>query len=442
MKIGIFAFLLLLMPWSFFGQKGFQWHSNKNKIEIPFQHIYNLIIIPIEVNGAKLNMLLDTGADNSMIFSLPENDSIQFYNSKKIKVRGIGSEEVIEALLSVNNKIKISGYEDDKFPLLIVLNQDVNFSSRLGIPVNGVLGYSFFKDYPIEINYEKQLVTIHKTRKFLEKKKFKKYLKHEISIINNRPYIDVETKIEKDTLNLKLLIDIGLGDGLWLFENNKIKAGDLFFEDILGRGLNGQIVGKKSRVKAVKIAKFALTEALVSYPYEMYFPKIGIIEGRNGSLGGEILHRFNIIIDYEQKSLYLKKNSKFKKPFDYNMSGIVIQHNGIEFVQEAVRLETKSGGYGIQVDGALDNFKNNNFKYKFSLKPIFEVASVRKGSPADLVGIQPGDKIIKINRRSTHGYSIQKINDLLQSEDGKWIYMDIERNSKLIAFEFQLKKML
>ncbi|TPD73525.1 PDZ domain-containing protein [Flavobacterium microcysteis] len=441
MKLRLLVLFLLVLPCLIFAQEGFQWNSNKNKIEIPFQHIYNLIIIPVEINNVKLNMLLDTGADNSMIFSLPENDSIQFKNYKKVKVRGIGSEEIIEALLSVDNKIKISSYEDNKFPILIVLDQDVNFSSRLGIPVNGVIGYSFFKECPIEINYQKKIVTIHRTREFLEKKKFKKYLKHPIQIIDKRPYIDVVTKIEEDTLGLKLLIDIGLGDGLWLFENKKIKAGNNYFEDILGRGLNGLIKGKKSRVKSIKVADFTLDEALVSYPEEMYFPKIGIIEGRNGSIGGEILHRFNVILDYQQQYIYLKKNSNFKKPFNYNMSGIVVQHNGVEFVQESIRLQTKSG-YGVKVDGGLDNFNESNFMYKFSLKPVFEIATVRSGSPADLAGLQPGDKIIRINKKKIHGYTIQKISDLLQSEDGKWIYMDVERNSKPIAFKFQLKKIL
>ncbi|MCY1495638.1 hypothetical protein D9M68_295430 [compost metagenome] len=227
---------------------------------------------------------------------------------------------------------------------------------------------------------------------------------------------------------------------MWLFENNDIKAGDVFFEDILGRGLNGPVIGKRSRVEAVKIADFTLNEALVSYPYQSYFPKVGVVNGRNGSLGGEILHRFNIIIDYQDQFLYLKKNSRFQKPFNYNMSGIVIQHNGIEYVKEEIKLEVKTD-YGRKVDNAI-NVDDTRLKYQFILKPVFEVASVRKGSPADLAGILPGDKISKINKRSIHEYTIQKINDLLQSEEGKWIYIDIERKSTPIAFKFQLKKIL
>lgn len=439
MKFRKLFFILILLPLFTHGQKGFHWNSDKSKIDIPFQHVYNLVIIPVEINGVKLSMLLDTGAESSLIFSLPENDSIEFYNPKKIHVKGLGSEEIIEALQSENNNIKISGYEDDKFPLLIVLNQNVNFSSRLGIPVNGILGYSFFKHNIVEINYQKKIVTIHKERDFLAKKKIKKYLKHPISIINQRPYIDVESKIDSDTLNLKLLIDIGLGDGLWLFEDERIKSGNVFFEDVLGRGLSGEIIGKKSRIKTVKIANFRLNEPLVSYPYRMYLPRIGIIQGRNGSVGGEILSRFNIIIDYKEKFIYLKKNSRFGKPFNYNMSGIEIEHNGIEYVQETLKMET-SPNYGEQQGEVI--YKASDFKYKFSLKPVFQIATVRKDSPAALVGILPGDKIVKINKKSIHQYTIQKINELLQSEDGKWVRIDIERKSKPMEFKFQLKKIL
>ena len=52
------------------------------------------------------------------------------------------------------------------------------------------------------------------------------------------------------------------------------------------------------------------------------------------------------------------------------------------------------------------------------------------------------DKILKINRRDTHSMSIEKINDLLKSEEGKTIEMEIERNSKTYMYTFQLKNII
>jgi len=434
MKIIISLFLYFIFSFGVFSQDGFTWNSNKDKIEIPFQYVFNLIIIPVEVNNVKLNLLLDSGAAQSIIFSLPENDTIQFKDTKKVLARGFGLDDSIEGLFSSNNKAIINGYENLNFELLIILNQDVNFSSRLGINVHGILGYSFFLNNIVEINYEKKKVIVYRNRKILEKKKFKKYERIPLKIIGNRPHINVETQISKDTLDLDLLVDVGLSDGLWLFENDKIKCQDAFFDATLGIGFSGEIKGKKSRVDAIEFAGFLLKKALVAYPYPIYLEKLTFDDKRNGSLGNEVLHRFNLIFDNQGKQLLLKKNSKFDEEFNYDMSCITVEHNGVEYVPELVRLSTSNTTFSYTTSG--------NFKYNFVLKPIFEVTSVSQNSPAGLAGILPNDKIIRINKRKAHYYTIQKINDLLHSEEGKWIYMDVERNGKRIAFKFQLKKIL
>lgn len=434
MKIKISLFLSFLFPLSAFAQDGFLWNSNKNKIEIPFQYVFNLIIIPVEVNNVKLNLLLDSGSEQSIIFSLPENDTIQFKETKRIFARGLGLDDSIEGLVSNGNKAKIDGYINSNFKLLIILNQDINFSSKLGIPVHGILGYSFFLNNIVEINYEKKKVIVYRDRKILNKKRIKSYEKIPLKVIGNRPYIDVETQIGKDTLDLDLLVDVGLSDGLWLFENDKIKCQDAFFDATLGIGFSGEIKGKKSRVDAIDFAGFSLKKPLVAYPYSVYLEKLNFHDKRNGSIGNEVLHRFNLIFDNPGKQILLKKNSKFYEEFNYNMSGLTVEHNGLEYVTELVRLSTSNTTYSYNTGG--------NFKYNFVLKPLFEVATVNENSPASLAGILPQDKIIRINKRKAHDYTLQNINDLLQSEEGKWIYMDIERNGKRIAFKFQLKKIL
>lgn len=43
-----------------------------------------------------------------------------------------------------------------------------------------------------------------------------------------------------------------------------------------------------------------------------------------GNLGGEILHRFTLILDYGGSKLYLIPNSRFDAPFIGNRSGLVV----------------------------------------------------------------------------------------------------------------------
>jgi S1-C subfamily serine protease len=155
-----------------------------------------------------------------------------------------------------------------------------------------------------------------------------------------------------------------------------------------------------------------------------------------GSVGGEILRRFSVIFDFANESLYLKKNRTYFAPFVYNKSGIEIMHSGVQWVKETVRLQT----FPVTVDYAGYNREKNisNFKYKFQLKPVFEIANVRKKSPAANSGLQKGDVIISINKNPSYNYTLQKINSFLRPEEEKWITLEIERNSQPLKFSFQL----
>lgn len=438
MRLIYLVFFLLVFA-SSFGQNGFQWESEKEKIVVPFTFVDNLIIIPVEINNSKLNMLLDSGSEPSLIFSFPENDTIHLFNTKKIKISGLGNEEIAEGIFSENNIANVSGYTDKGFDLLVILDENLNFSSRIGIPVNGILGYSFFKNNVIEIDYQKQKVTIYKKRKVLVSKRIKSFTPLPISVVNDRAYVNVKTKLDDKSLDLKLLVDTGLGDGLWLFENNFIKSNNNYFEDVLGEGIGGTVFGKKSRLDQIQFSDFKFDSPLVSYPDTASYRQLQIIKNRNGSLGGGILKRFSMIMDYKGETLYLKKNSFYNDPFNYNMSGIEVQHRGIEWVKDELIRDSKPSN-SLNVNDIV--FDNSNLKYKFTLKPVYEIASVRKNSPAQIAGLMVGDKVLKIDKKKVGNLTKQKIDEMLQLEDGKKIEMVIERKGVEMKFVFQLKKML
>lgn len=435
----IYLVFFLLLSLITYGQKGFQWQSDKDKIVLPFTFVDNLIIIPVEINNTKLNMLLDSGSEPSLIFSFPENDSIQLYNTKKIKISGMGNEEMAEGIFSDKNTANVNGFVNNEFDLLVILDENLNFSSRIGIPVNGILGYSFFKNNIIEIDYQKKKVIIYKDRKILNKSRIKSFTPLPISVVNDRAYLNVQAKLDDKELDLKLLVDTGLGDGLWLFENEEIKSNSNYFEDVLGEGIGGTVFGKKSRLNEVQFSKFKFQSPLVSYPDTASYKQLRLIKNRNGSLGGAMLKRFTMIMDYKGEQLYLKKNSFYNDPFNYNMSGIEIQHGGIEWVKEEM-IRDATPLNSLNVNDIV--FDNSNLKYKFTLKPVYVIASVRKNSPAEMAGLSIGDKILKINGRNVSNLPKQKVSEMLQEEDGKTIEIEIERKGINKEFKFKLKKLL
>ena len=140
-------------------QNGFE-ISDPKKTVIPFQLINNLIFIPVNINGVDLTFLLDSGVNETILFSLNEKE-VKFNDTEKIKFSGLGENKNIEGLRSDNNKVNIGkDYQDFKHTVFIILDESINFSSHIGIPVNGIIGYHFFKDQQVEIDYISKKITV------------------------------------------------------------------------------------------------------------------------------------------------------------------------------------------------------------------------------------------------------------------------------------------
>lgn len=431
-------FFGLLIAFSLQAQDNFVIEKSASKVTIPFKLINNLVFIPIKVNGIELNFLLDSGVEETILFSMEEKQEVSFKNVEKIKLRGLGSEEEIEGLKSTNNILETHGLKSENHLLYIILDQSFNLSSHIGIPVNGIIGYKFFRNNLVEINYQKKKVYVHANTDEIHKKLDKKFKEVPITIERSKPYIVATAVVDSVNIPAKLLIDIGNSDAFWIFENSKIKLPKKNFPDFLGKGFSGDIEGHRAKIGKISIDEFNFKKPIVSFPDSSSIRNVKMVPGRIGSVGGEVLKRFTVVLDYADKTLYLRKNSKFSEPFTYNKSGITIQHNGLQWVQETVHLET------VKVATSLDEIEANNkkdgdFKYKFSLKPVFEIVNIRKNSAAERCGLQKGDIIVSINKTIPYKYTLQQINTLLKSEEDIWINMEVERNSLLLKFRFKLE---
>jgi hypothetical protein len=444
-KIGLILLFLIKMNFVF-AQDDFVFDKGVDKISVPIKVINNLIFMPIEVNGVELNFLLDTGVEEIILFSLEDNSGVKFYNSEKINLRGLGSKESIEGLKTTNNILEIPGLKAKNQLIYVILDESFNLSSQIGIPVNGIVGYQFFKDNLVSIDYAKKKLVVSKNNEVNINKIRKKYSEIPITVEKNKPYLLANIYMDLDKeVSVKLLIDNGNSDSVWLFQNlsEKIKVPSRNFDDFLGKGFSGDIEGKRARVSKFSFDKFSFDNPIVAFPDSSSIKSVRMVQNRMGSIGGGILKRFLVVFDYKNEKMYLKKNSDFDEPFTYNKSGLEIQHHGLQWVQETVKLETVPVPVSVGTTFNSSGEKvTDNFKYKFSLKPIFEISNVRKNSPADLCGLKTGDIIVTVNKSPVYTYSLQKINEMFKSEEEKWINLEIERNGQIMKFRFQLLDIL
>lgn len=443
MKKIVVLFSLFLFSLPVLGQEGFVFEKGVDKVNIPFKFINNLIFIPIKVNGVELNFLLDSGVEETILFSMEDKKEVSFFNVEKITLRGLGSEESIEGLKSTNNTLEAKGLKSLNHLLYIVLDQSFNLSSHIGIPVNGIIGYNFLKTNLVEINYERKRITVFRDTEKNRKRIERKFQTVPITIERSKPYISSSIVINSKEVPVKLLIDIGNSDAIWLFENDKksIKIPAKNFEDYLGKGFSGDVEGKRAQIAKFTISKFEFHNPIIAFPDSTSIKNVRMVKDRAGSVGSEIIKRFSVVFDYPNQKMFLKKNNNFSTPFSYNKSGVELQHYGLQWVQETVHLETVPIIIGDAVDKRGNN-SENNFKYKFVLKPIYIIANVRKNSPAAISGLQKGDIVVSINKEPAYQFTLEKINLLLKSEEEKWITFEVERDSQLMKFKFQLLNVL
>lgn len=426
--------LFILLSLSLKGQKGF-YIEKAHKAVIPFERINNVIFIPVTVNGVELTFLLDSGVNETLLFSL-ENKEVDFENVEKMRFSGLGGTSQIEGLSAINNQVQIGeNVKDDAHKIYLILDEDFNFSSHVGIPVNGIIGYSFFKNFLVEINYQTNKITLYDPN--FPPKKIKKFEKIPITIELNKPYITAGVEQTSQEKPSKMLLDLGNGDAVWLFPS--LIPGFQYnrpnIEDFLGRGFNGDIFGKRSRIHSLTIGSHTLLYPLTAMPDEYSIQNLRIVEGRKGSVGSETLRRFHLIFDYPSKNLYLRKNRYFYDPFHFNMSGLDIKHDGMFWEKDLVRIEspkkTSSGNDVVYTE-------RSDYQYRFVLKPEFSVAGVREDSPAYLAGLRKLDKISKINGKNASHFTLNKIFELLKSGEGKLITFEILRSDQKKTFTFEL----
>lgn len=437
LKRSLFVLWLWLFSIVSFGQSKFNLpRTDSDKIR--FQLVDNLIIIPVEINGVDLSFLLDSGVSKPILFNITNIDTLQIKNVETVYLRGLGGGEPVEALKSQNNFFKIGSAINVNQDIFVVFDSSINFTPRLGVDVHGIIGFDLFRDFIVEINYSSKYLKLHKPDNYVYKK-CSNCEQFNLSFYNNKPYIDGEVIIDSEKIPVKLLVDTGSSDALWLFEEDSLNMNpinDYYFIDFLGKGLSGSVYGKRSKVKSFRLKNFLFNDVNVAFPDSTSISYARKHEERNGSISGEILKRFNIIMDYKKARMILKKNNKYKSPFRYNKSGITLEQNGIRVVREKYLEKTSDPFRKSNDENTVISFLE---LYRYNLKPAFSIVELREDSPAKRAGLMISDVIISINGRGTHTMKLQDIIEIFSGDENKLLKLVVERNSNQMRINFRLE---
>ena len=372
--------------------------TNKRQT-VPFKLVRSMVVIQLKINGkGPFNFILDTGVGLMVITDEKLTDSLHITNKRTIKISGLGEREDYEALIAPQLNVNIQGLVSSNVSAAILQKDHFGLSNYAGMPIHGLLGYDFFSQLAVKINFTDTIITVSRPK---DMQVFRKATRVPINIQSGKPYMNAGVVLPDGIFkNAKLLIDLGAGHALSMenietLPQNSIPAN-------LGIGLNGLIQGHINRIKEISIGNYKISNIISSFPSESRDRNIAV--SRDGSVGIGILKRFNIIFNYAEGVMYLKPNLNFKEPSEHDMSGL--------------------GYYLLGKD------------YQHLI-----VETVDKGSPGDESGIEVDDEITAINFRPVSRLNMQQIDDLFRSRDGRSILIEIcRKKNTYITLAMKLRR--
>ncbi|MHB9056685.1 MAG: aspartyl protease family protein [Paludibacteraceae bacterium] len=377
--------------------------KSKRVASIPFRMAGSYILIETSINGSTtLNFVLDTGLKGTMITGIHSEDSVSLPQGKIVSIRGLGLNDSIQAYQSRNNLLKIGNLKFPDKDILVLTNNLIDFSSITGEKINGILGAEVLKDYIIEINYTRQRINFYLHDSFTVPGK---YARIPAIVVGGKMYINANVTSSNVTKeNLAMLIDTGAEIGAWFqtVRDDAFIMPDKKIHGYIGEGLNGEIHGYYAVVDSLWIGPYCLKNPIVTFPDSVYIVDFIMRSSRDGTLGNQIMKRFDSFIDFKTPALYLKPNRMFADRFSFNIAGI-------EMIQ--------------------------NYPFFFEIR----VNKVWKNSTADLKGIKPEDLILEVDRQPAFTMKLTEIRKIFETSRKRPLHVVIQRGDDVMDFFLDMK---
>ena len=370
---------------------------------IHFELVGSYVVVKVKINDSPpLNLILDSGIRNTIITELMAGDKISLNYSDVKELMGLGGKDHLDAYASNSNILKLGKLKLENKSVYVLKTDVFNLSKHSGTKINGLVGIDFFQDYAVDIDYT------HKRVRFYDPKTLtlpKGYGVMPIILEGQKMFVEL-TVVQSDNTRkqVKMLLDTGAELNAWFqtFTKGSVHLPEKSIQGTIGEGFSGIITGKYGHIPQICFGEFCLKNPIVSFPDSASISSIIALSRRDGTIGSQLLSRFNLIIDYSQKLLYFKPNQNFNNRYSYNVAGIEI----------------------IQI---LPNVA------------LSEVLDVWANSPADLAGVKSGDQIVEVNGVKAFELTMSEIRKIFETPSKRPLTLVLLRADKQIKVEIEMK---
>jgi len=316
MIVSVLCFLLL-------GINGLKAKEIKPLVRIPFTTNGKQTYLKLQVNGSKekLCFAFDTGAGGTALDrNYLGNGNITLSGEKEEMAT---SSNVVQVDVSNNNKINVNGLEINDIKIYIESLSHLALSPA-GEKVAGIIGYDLMKNYVTYINHEENYIELYpKGTKLYPKTKTLPFFLYENQLPAFRATIETESGNE---YLVRLVFDSGAGFTSSL-STNFIARHNLESElkvkvqiPVIGGAQSSSSINYLSSLKQISFNDFTFNHIPVNFSTST--SGASATDSIDGVIGFDLIKRFNVVLDYENKFIKLIPNKLYHSPFDFNLTGL------------------------------------------------------------------------------------------------------------------------
>ncbi|RAJ85446.1 PDZ domain-containing protein [Chitinophaga dinghuensis] len=362
------------------------------------QYYGGVVVVQAVLKGHSdtLQFILDTGsAGISLDTSTATRLGLSLVPSDRT-VKGLASAKQVS--FAMDQTLILPGLVVDSLDFYI--NDYELISQVYGLQVDGIIGYSLLSRYIVTVDYDLEEIGVYSPGKY-------PYPKGGMTLrpsLTTIPIISAPIRNGKANTSNRFFFDTGAGMCLLLsnqFVNDSALLADKKRKRKIiqteAQGLGGRMQMNLTTIQEIKVGNYTFRNVPTYLFDDIYsvtsYPYLG------GMIGNDLLRRFNLILNYPKKEIYLLPNTHFRDIFDYSYTGLII----------------------YLIDGQV------------------EVTDVIKGSPAEKAGFQKGDVIMAINNYMAP--NLQVFREMLKNIGSRAVIL-IRRDKDLSVKKLPIKSIL